>query len=269
MNMEERLQAVVSQAEMDGVKWHTIIHGNNTTTVPTESGNVPTVAKQLKDVHDEVVNGVVDYLAECRNARDVTIQTKADTLAIKEQTNGLKSDVIGLKNDTEALKNQSQTIFNSISTATSNSISTIRAEGTTQVTNVQNAVAEQVAEATSQANRAEAATSAKANLDFSNIAPSASAKASIIAWIAPDWSRRQVLALNADVTISQYGWVLMRNVVYNSSLSGYINGNLVFRQYGNYGHWEEYNSLMVLVCPGDIVRLSGGGELAFMPCKGV
>lgn len=137
------------------------------------------------------------------------------------------------------------------------------------MTNVQNAVAEQVAEATSQANRAEAATSSKANLDFSNIAPSASAKASIIAWIAPDWSRRQVLALNADVTISQYGWVLMRNVVYNSSLSGYINGNLVFRQYGNYGHWEEYNSLMVLVCPGDIVRLSGGGELAFMPCKGV
>lgn len=59
MNMEERLQAVVSQAELDGVKWHTIIHGNNTTTVPTESGNVPTVAKQLKDVHDEVVNGVV------------------------------------------------------------------------------------------------------------------------------------------------------------------------------------------------------------------
>lgn len=27
-NMEERLQAVVSQAETDGAKWHTIIHGN-------------------------------------------------------------------------------------------------------------------------------------------------------------------------------------------------------------------------------------------------
>lgn len=60
-NMEERLQAVVSQAETDGAKWHTIIHGNNTTTVPTENGNVPTVAKQMKDVHDEVVNGVIDY----------------------------------------------------------------------------------------------------------------------------------------------------------------------------------------------------------------
>ena len=34
-NLEERLQAVVSQAETDGAKWHTIIHCNNTTTVPT------------------------------------------------------------------------------------------------------------------------------------------------------------------------------------------------------------------------------------------
>lgn len=47
-NMEERLQAVVSQAEADGEKWHIIIHGNNATTVPTENGNVPTVAKQMK-----------------------------------------------------------------------------------------------------------------------------------------------------------------------------------------------------------------------------
>ena len=269
MNIEERLQAVVSQSETDSSKWHTIVHGDDTTTVPTENGNVPSVAKQMKDVHDEVVNGVIDYLTECQNARDVTLQTKTETIAIKNETNTIKNDTASIKSETESLKNQSQAIFNNIAAATNSSVLTIQNEGTTQVTNVQNAVAEQVAEATSQANRAEAATSSKANLDFSNIAPSASAKASIIAWIAPDWSRRQVLALNADVTISQYGWVLMRNVVYNSSLSGYINGNLVFRQYGNYGHWEEYNSLMVLVCPGDIVRLSGGGELAFMPCKGV
>lgn len=75
-NMEERLQAVVSQAEADGEKWHIIIHGNNATTVPTENGNVPTVAKQMKDVHDEVVNGVIDYMTECQTARDVAIQTK-------------------------------------------------------------------------------------------------------------------------------------------------------------------------------------------------
>ena len=171
-NMEERLQAVVSQAETDGAKWHTIIHGNNTTTVPTENGNVPTVAKQLKDVHDEVVNGVIDYMTECRNARDATIQTKTETQAIKDATNTIKNDVTTLKNDTESLKNQSQTIFNNISTATANAVQTVQTEGSTQVTNVQAAVAEQVAEATNQANRAEQATSTKVNTDLSNITKS-------------------------------------------------------------------------------------------------
>ena len=41
----------------------------------------------------------------------------------------------------------------------------------------------------------------------------------------------------------------------------------VFRQYGAYGSWEEYNSLSFLVNIGDVVKLTGG-ELTFMPCKG-
>lgn len=168
-NMEERLQAVVSQAETDGAKWHTIIHGNNTTTVPTENGNVPTVAKQMKDVHDEVVNGVIDYMTECQTARDVAIQTKNETIAVKNETNTIKGDVTTLRNETETLKNQSQTVFNNIATATSSAVQTVQIEGATQVTNVQSAVAEQVAEATSQANRAEQATSTKVNTDLSNI----------------------------------------------------------------------------------------------------
>ena len=45
MNIEERLQAVVSQSETDSSKWHTIVHGDDTTTVPTENGNVPSVAQ--------------------------------------------------------------------------------------------------------------------------------------------------------------------------------------------------------------------------------
>ena len=268
-NMEERLQAVVSQAEADGEIWHTIIHGNSKTSIPTNSGNVPTVAKQLKDVHDEVVNGVIDYLTECRDACDLALQTKTETIAIKNETNLIKNDTETIKNETENLKNQSQAIFNNIANATSSSVLTIQNEGNAQVSNVRSAVAEQIAEAISQANRAEAATSSKANLDFSNIAPTTAAKIGIIGWVAPDWSRRQVFASETDHTISQYGWILMRNVIYNSSLSGYINGNLVFRQYGNYGHWEEYNSLMFLVSPGDVVKLVGGGELTFMPCKGV
>ena len=32
-NMEERLEAVVVQAESDGEKWHTIVHGDENTNV--------------------------------------------------------------------------------------------------------------------------------------------------------------------------------------------------------------------------------------------
>ena len=105
----------------------------------------------------------------------------------------------------------------------------------------------------------------KLNTDISNL--SATAISKIIKWLCPDWTRRQVLALNTDVTISQTGWILMRNTVYNSNITGTINGYTVFRQYGAYGSWEEYNSLSFLVNIGDVVKLTGG-ELTFMPCKG-
>lgn len=105
----------------------------------------------------------------------------------------------------------------------------------------------------------------KLNTDISNL--SATAIPKIIKWLCPDWTRRQVLSLNTDVTISQTGWILMRNTVYNSNITGTINGYTVFRQYGSYGNWEEYNSLSFLVNIGDVVKLTGG-ELTFMPCKG-
>lgn len=65
-NLEERLEAVVAQSEVDGSQWHTIVHGDDMTTVQTESGNVPSVAKQLKDVRAEIINGLEDYVRHQR-----------------------------------------------------------------------------------------------------------------------------------------------------------------------------------------------------------
>lgn len=89
-NLEERLQAVVSQSETDSSKWHTIVHGDDTTTVPTENGNVPSVAKQLKDVRAEIINGLEDYVGDCRQAKADTLQIKSETQIIKNETNTLK-----------------------------------------------------------------------------------------------------------------------------------------------------------------------------------
>lgn len=265
MNMEERLQAVVSQVETDGSLWHTIIHGNNAISVKTENGNVPSVAKQLKDVRDELINGAADYLGSCLTAKNETIAVRDNALVIKSEIEQLKSDTQEFRNTAESYKNMAQTTFNSISTAVSQGISEVQAEGTTQVSNVKTAVAEQVAEATAQADRAENATDSKLDITLSNISKSSITQ--IMQWLCPNWSQRTTLSLNTDVTITKIGWVLMRNTVYNSNITGYINGYTVFRQYGSYGNWEEYNSLSFLVDVGDVVKLTAG-ELTFMPCKG-
>ena len=102
--MEEKLQAVVSQAENDGSKWHLIVHGNNETTVATENGNIPTVSKQLKDIRDEITGGVSDVVAEAEAARDEAIAAKNATNQLKSQTNTIKTETAQLKADTLAIK---------------------------------------------------------------------------------------------------------------------------------------------------------------------
>lgn len=169
MNMEERLQAVVSQAETDGSLWHTIIHGTNSTTVTTENGKVSSVSKQLKDVRDELINGAADYLGSCLQAKSETTAIRDNALVIKSEIEQLKADTQEYRNTAESYKNMAQTTFNSVSAAVSQGISNIQAEGTTQVSNVKTAVAEQVAEATAQANRAENAVDSKVETDLSNI----------------------------------------------------------------------------------------------------
>ena len=137
-NMEERLEAVVVQAESDGEKWHTIVHGDENTNVSVESGDVPTVAKQLKDIRTAITGGVSDVVAEAENARDAAIVAKNSTEQIKSETNTIKSDVEKLKEDTLNIKNQATLIFNDISSATDTAVSTIQNESTTQVSIIQN-----------------------------------------------------------------------------------------------------------------------------------
>lgn len=132
-NLEERLEAVVAQSEVDGTKWHTIVHGDDMTTVQTESGNVPSVAKQLKDVRAEIINGLEDYVGECRQAKADTLQIKSETQIIKNETNTLKGQTKTLRDEAETFKDLSQTTYNSIASATAASISQVQSEGAVQV----------------------------------------------------------------------------------------------------------------------------------------
>lgn len=143
-NMEERLEATVSLAETDAQKWHDIIHGDDVSYVPTENGNVPTVAKQLKDVRDAITGGVSDVVAEAEAARNEAIVAKNTANQLKSDTNIIKSEVSQLKADTLTIKNQASEVFNNISSATDTSISNIQTETNAQISAIENTASTQL-----------------------------------------------------------------------------------------------------------------------------
>lgn len=143
-NMEEKLQAVVSQAESDSNKWHSIVHGNENMIIQTENGKVPTVAKQLKDIRDAITGGVSDVVSEAEAARDEAIAAKNATNQLKSQTNTIKTETAQLKADTLSIKNQAIDVFNNISTSTDTAISNIQTEASSQISSIKNTGTSQI-----------------------------------------------------------------------------------------------------------------------------
>ena len=186
-NMEERLGAVVASAETDGSKWHTIVHGDENSTVETENGDVPTVAKQLKDIREAITGGVSDVVAEAESARDEAKSVRDNVLTIKNEIEQLKTDTEEATETAKSYKNMAQTTFNSISSAVNKGIADVQTEtqkqiaslqttGDTQVNRTQTAATEQIQLASNQADRAETAavraenaTNNKIDVDLNNI----------------------------------------------------------------------------------------------------
>lgn len=186
-NMEERLENVVTQTEIDSDKWHTIVHGDENSTVETENGSVPTIAKQLKDIREAITGGVADVVAEAESARDDAKSVRDNALTIKSEIEQLKADTEEAAETAESYKNMAQTTFNSISSAvnqgitdvqteTQNQIINVQTVGDSQVSRTQTAATEQIQLASNQADRAETAavraenaTNNKLDIDCANI----------------------------------------------------------------------------------------------------
>lgn len=167
MNMEEQLREVVEKATLDGQKWHAVVHGNDMTEVETENGQVPSVAKQLKDIRDEITGGISDVVFDARQARDEAIAAKDASELLQQTYENLKSETKSFRDEAEIFKDISQTTFNNIAAATTAAVSEVRQEGATQIAAVQNEASSQIADvqaeglaqielATAQANRAKA-----------------------------------------------------------------------------------------------------------------
>lgn len=241
MNMEEQLREVVEKATLDGQKWHAVVHGNDTTEVETENGQVPSVAKQLKDIRDEITGGISDVVFDARQARDEAIAAKEASESLQQTYENLKSETKSFRDETEIFKDISQTTFNNIAAATTASVSDVRQEGAAQIAAVQNEATSQIAAvqeeglaqielATAQANRAKA----EANLvNYPIVFREETAGALEIDWgLQEDYvfSLTGVASLNFTnlPTDDHIGWFRLLGLQINGTVSLGVPANLLY-----------------------------------------
>lgn len=67
-SMRDRLSTAVTSAETDSALFHEIVHGTDTMVVATEGGNVPSVAKAIKDIRTSITTESGDIVKIAREA---------------------------------------------------------------------------------------------------------------------------------------------------------------------------------------------------------
>lgn len=67
-SMRDRLSTAVTLAETDSALFHEIVHGTDTMVVSTEGGNVPSVAKAIKDIRTSITTESGDIVKIAREA---------------------------------------------------------------------------------------------------------------------------------------------------------------------------------------------------------
>ena len=92
-NMQERLEASVAQAEIDVSKLHDIINGDDTATIETENGLVSSIAKHLKEIRAELTQGVDEIVGTALSAKEIILEAQSDVTSKHEAINQIKADI--------------------------------------------------------------------------------------------------------------------------------------------------------------------------------
>jgi len=118
-NMQERLETAIERTETDSSLFHNMVHGTDTQTVPTEGGDVPTMAKALKDVRnelygqasslvnlaqaaaDDAANSVLLAQAEVQNAKAEVQNAKTEVQNAKQEVRNAQAEVVNAQTEVQ------------------------------------------------------------------------------------------------------------------------------------------------------------------------
>lgn len=75
---------------------------------------------------------------------------------------------------------------------------------------------------------------------------------------------RITVPADTDYTLTENNWVWWGNTFYVGSRYFYVNGIEIGHSYGNNGRWEEFNSLLLPLKKGDVIRHTGGNSICYI-----
>ena len=109
-NMQERLETAIERTETDSSLFHDMVHGPDSATVITENGNVPTVAKALKDIRNELYGQASSLVnmaqAAANEAANSLTQAQAEVQNTKDEVQNAKAEVQNAKTEVQNAKNE-------------------------------------------------------------------------------------------------------------------------------------------------------------------
>ena len=165
-NMQERLDAAVDKAEVDTGLLHKVVHGSKTTTVTTEGGKVPSVAKVLEDMRvrmeadqqilHSIANGTTTTVVQTENGtvpsaakviNDARVSLNNEILIMHDIANGDANTVVHTENgNVPSAAKAIQDITNAIESGTNDLVTQAQTAAQTATT--------QATKSTTAANRA-------------------------------------------------------------------------------------------------------------------
>lgn len=135
-NMQERLETAIERTETDSSLFHNMVHGTDTQTVTTEGGEVPTMAKALKDVRNELYGQASSLVnlaqAAADDAANSVLLAQAEVQNAKAEVQNAKAEVVNTRQEGQRAKEELETVG-------ANYVALAQAEVQNAKTEVQNA----------------------------------------------------------------------------------------------------------------------------------
>lgn len=119
------VNATIDKADSDIEKLHEVVNGDDSTIVETDNGALPSLAKTLKEIRQELTDGVDEIVGTALSAKEIILEAQADVTEKHEQIVEIKSEIDVTKTSIETINQVFENTIGSFETTVIEAISEV------------------------------------------------------------------------------------------------------------------------------------------------